>query len=148
MKTVLIREAKNRLTELAREVERGETIVVTRNADRLRLSQSAGDHRRVAGGWRRRASSERRKPLGDRGQAPDGQLRLAADPDALPSLLRRLGVGIVPIDERHALASVDLKPMTCDPFVRMLLAQCQVKALRLITIDRALVAHPLAPTGT
>jgi antitoxin (DNA-binding transcriptional repressor) of toxin-antitoxin stability system len=30
MKTVSIREAKNRLTELAREVERGETIVVTR----------------------------------------------------------------------------------------------------------------------
>ena len=31
METVTIREAKNRLTELAREVERGETIVVTRN---------------------------------------------------------------------------------------------------------------------
>ena len=31
MKMVSIREAKNRLTELAREVERGETIVVTRN---------------------------------------------------------------------------------------------------------------------
>ena len=31
MKTVSIREAKNRLTELAREVEHGETIVVTRN---------------------------------------------------------------------------------------------------------------------
>jgi prevent-host-death family protein len=31
MKTVSIREAKNRLTELARDVERGETIVVTRN---------------------------------------------------------------------------------------------------------------------
>jgi len=31
MKTVTIREAKNRLTELAREVERGETIVATRN---------------------------------------------------------------------------------------------------------------------
>ena len=31
MKTVSIREAKNCLTELAREVERGETIVVTRN---------------------------------------------------------------------------------------------------------------------
>jgi prevent-host-death family protein len=31
MKTVSIREAKNRLTELAREVERGETIIVTRN---------------------------------------------------------------------------------------------------------------------
>ncbi|MBB4235533.1 prevent-host-death family protein [Rhizobium esperanzae] len=31
MKTVSIRDAKNRLTELAREVEEGETIVVTRN---------------------------------------------------------------------------------------------------------------------
>jgi prevent-host-death family protein len=31
MRTVSIRDAKNRLTELAREVEEGETIVVTRN---------------------------------------------------------------------------------------------------------------------
>jgi len=31
MKTVLIRDAKNRLTELVREVEGGATIVVTRN---------------------------------------------------------------------------------------------------------------------
>ena len=31
MKTVSIRDAKNRLTALAREVEEGETIVVTRN---------------------------------------------------------------------------------------------------------------------
>ena len=31
MKTVSIREAKNRLTELAREVESGATVVVTRN---------------------------------------------------------------------------------------------------------------------
>ena len=31
MKMISMRDAKNRLTELAREVERGETIVVTRN---------------------------------------------------------------------------------------------------------------------
>lgn len=31
MATVSIKDAKNRLTELARRVERGETIVVTRN---------------------------------------------------------------------------------------------------------------------
>jgi prevent-host-death family protein len=31
MNSVSIREAKNRLTELARRVEKGETIVVTRN---------------------------------------------------------------------------------------------------------------------
>ena len=31
MKTVSIREAKNRLTKLAREVEQGDTVVITRN---------------------------------------------------------------------------------------------------------------------
>jgi prevent-host-death family protein len=31
MKIVTIRDAKNRLTKLAREVEQGETVVVTRN---------------------------------------------------------------------------------------------------------------------
>lgn len=31
MKTVSIKEAKNRLTELARKVEKGETVTVTRN---------------------------------------------------------------------------------------------------------------------
>jgi prevent-host-death family protein len=31
MRTVSIKDAKNRLTELARRVEKGETIVVTRN---------------------------------------------------------------------------------------------------------------------
>ena len=31
MSTVSIKEAKNRLTELARRVEQGETVVVTRN---------------------------------------------------------------------------------------------------------------------
>ena len=31
MRTISIRDAKNRLTELARDVEQGETIIVTRN---------------------------------------------------------------------------------------------------------------------
>jgi antitoxin (DNA-binding transcriptional repressor) of toxin-antitoxin stability system len=31
MKTVSMKDAKNRLTELARDVERGETVLVTRN---------------------------------------------------------------------------------------------------------------------
>src|SRR5271166_789590 len=76
-----------------------------------------------------------------------GKLRLAVELDALPGLLQRLGVRIVPIDERHALAPVDPEPLTRDPFDRMLLAQCQVEGLRLLTIDRALVAHPLAAKG-
>jgi prevent-host-death family protein len=31
MKTVSLKDAKNRLTELAREVEKGETVIVTRH---------------------------------------------------------------------------------------------------------------------
>ena len=76
-----------------------------------------------------------------------GKLRLTHDLGALPELLDGLGVKIVAIDERHALASVEPEPMTRDPFDRMLLAQCQVEGLRLLTIDRALVAHPLAARG-
>lgn len=46
MKTVSIRDAKNRLTELAREVEEGATIVVTRNG---RPVLDLVPHRRRAG---------------------------------------------------------------------------------------------------
>jgi PIN domain nuclease of toxin-antitoxin system len=73
-----------------------------------------------------------------------GKLRLGARLEALPELLDILGVKVVAIDARHALASVEPEPMTRDPFDRMLLAQCQVEGLRLITMDRALVSHPLA----
>jgi PIN domain nuclease of toxin-antitoxin system len=72
-----------------------------------------------------------------------GKLRLSISLGALPELLDGLGVKTVVIDERHALASVDPEPKTRDPFDRMLLAQCQVEGFRLLTIDRALVSHPL-----
>jgi PIN domain nuclease of toxin-antitoxin system len=39
------------------------------------------------------------------------------------------------------------EPMTRDPFDWMLLAQCQVEGLRLLTIDRGLVGHPLVARG-
>ena len=73
-----------------------------------------------------------------------GKLELTVDLGALPELLDGLGVKIVVIDERHALATVEPEPMTRDPFDRMLLAQCQVAGLRLVTLERALVSHPLA----
>jgi PIN domain nuclease of toxin-antitoxin system len=73
-----------------------------------------------------------------------GKLRLAVELDALPELLKRFAVRIVPINEQHALAAVKPEPATRDPFDRMLLAQCQIEGLKLVTIDRALVMHPLA----
>jgi PIN domain nuclease of toxin-antitoxin system len=76
-----------------------------------------------------------------------GKLKLTHALDALPELLEGLGVKIVSIDGRHALTSVEPEPETRDPFDRMLLAQCKIEGLRLVTIDRALVSHPLAARG-
>ena len=73
-----------------------------------------------------------------------GKLKLTSGPAALPKLLHGLGITILAIDEHHALADVDPEPRTRDPFDRLLLAQCQTEGLKLVTIDRALVDHPLA----
>ena len=73
-----------------------------------------------------------------------GKLRLRPSLNALPELLDSLGIAIVSINEHHALAAVEPEPKTRDPFDRMLLAQCQIEGLRLVTTDRALVSHPVA----
>ncbi|MGJ0621479.1 MAG: type II toxin-antitoxin system VapC family toxin [Methylocystis sp.] len=73
-----------------------------------------------------------------------GKLELAFDLDQLPELLETMGVELIAINARHALASVEPEARTRDPFDRLLLAQCKIEALRLVTIDRALVDHPLA----
>jgi PIN domain nuclease of toxin-antitoxin system len=76
-----------------------------------------------------------------------GKLVLTPSLAALPELVLGLGLTFVAINERHAVASVEPEPATRDPFDRMLLAQCQVEGLKLVTIDRALVSHPLAAKG-
>ena len=73
-----------------------------------------------------------------------GKLRLRTRLGALPELLEMLGVGIIAIDARRALAAVEPEPTTRDTFDRMLLAQCQIEGLKLVTVDRALASHPLA----
>lgn len=72
-----------------------------------------------------------------------GKLKVSPSPSALPELIGGLGIQIVAINEHHALTTVEPEPKTRDPFDRMLLAQCQVEDLRLVTIDRALVSHRL-----
>jgi PIN domain nuclease of toxin-antitoxin system len=72
-----------------------------------------------------------------------GKLRLTPKLSALPELLRDLGIQIVPINEHHALAAVDPEPVTRDPFDRMLLAQCQIENLSLLSLDRSLLKHRL-----
>ncbi len=63
--------------------------------------------------------------------------------DMIAGYLESIGVTILPIEIRHVITAVEPEPLTRDPFDRLLLAQCQIEDLRLVTIDRALVAHPL-----
>jgi len=62
----------------------------------------------------------------------------------LPDVVDALGIGLLVIDHRHVLTEARPDPLTRDPFDRLLLAQCAVEGLRLVTLDRALATHPLA----
>ena len=73
-----------------------------------------------------------------------GKLALQLPLGRLPSYLESLGVELLDVDHRHAIEELREVPATRDPFDRLLLAQCQVENLRLVTVDTVLSAHPLA----
>ncbi len=73
-----------------------------------------------------------------------GKLKLSAQLEMLPDLVTSGGLELIPINEHHVIATVQPEPMTRDPFDRLLLAQCSVEGLRLVTVDRALITHSLA----
>ncbi|MFN4208832.1 MAG: type II toxin-antitoxin system VapC family toxin [Agrobacterium albertimagni] len=62
----------------------------------------------------------------------------------IPPFLKASGLGLLGIDVAHVFHPIEPEPPTRDPFDRLLLAQCHVEGLRLVTVDRALVDHPLA----
>ena len=73
-----------------------------------------------------------------------GKLGLGAELRELPELLAALRLELIPILASHALCEIRPEPMTRDPFDRLLLAQCVIEGVRLLTIDRALVDHPMS----
>jgi len=73
-----------------------------------------------------------------------GKLRLPIDLQDLPKLATRLNIHILVITPDHVLTPLASEPMTRDPFDRLLLAQCTIEKLELVTVDHALIAHPLA----
>jgi PIN domain nuclease of toxin-antitoxin system len=73
-----------------------------------------------------------------------GKLTPARSADLLPVFMEASRIAILDINRHHALADVEPAPPTRDPFDRMLLAQCRVEGLQLVTFDRALIGHPLA----
>ncbi|MEJ1967194.1 MAG: type II toxin-antitoxin system VapC family toxin [Rhizomicrobium sp.] len=66
---------------------------------------------------------------------------------SLPAYFAALEYTLLPVTPFHAVEDLDDPPPTRDPFDRLLLAQCQVEGLRFVTVDRALIGHPLAWRG-
>jgi PIN domain nuclease of toxin-antitoxin system len=73
-----------------------------------------------------------------------GKLHLTPSLHTLPELIGGIGIELLAINEHHVLAAAEPEPLTRDPFDRLLLAQCQVENLRLVTIDHALGSHAMA----
>ena len=73
-----------------------------------------------------------------------GKLKLKTELTLLQQSLQNMDISLLIIDDRHVLAEVFPEPNTRDPFDRLLLAQCKVEEMRLVTVDRALATHPLA----
>ena len=73
-----------------------------------------------------------------------GKLNLAIPLYDLPGYFENLGFQHAVIDERHAVEDLAQWPDTRDPFDRLLLAQCQVERMRLLTVDGKIKDHPLA----
>jgi PIN domain nuclease of toxin-antitoxin system len=73
-----------------------------------------------------------------------GKLTLDGRIEDFPRFLQSLGCELLVVDHRHAVEDLVNQPDTKDPFDRLLLAQCQIEGMRLVTTDRVLVRHPLA----
>ncbi len=73
-----------------------------------------------------------------------GKLALNVPLQHLPELIENIGVALLVIKASHVLAIVDPEPTMRDPFDRLLLAQCTVENMLLLTLDRALASHRLA----
>lgn len=73
-----------------------------------------------------------------------GKLELQIPLEKVPDHLSSLGFDLLNVNHRHAVEELREIPPTRDPFDRLLLAQCQVEGMQLVTLDRALAKHPLA----
>lgn len=73
-----------------------------------------------------------------------GKLPLATPLVRWPDALLLLGAQLMDIKFPHITAEIGPEPATNDPFDRLLLSVCAAEKLRLLTLARALVGHPLA----
>ncbi|MEA3047144.1 MAG: hypothetical protein QOJ53_1476 [Sphingomonadales bacterium] len=72
-----------------------------------------------------------------------GKLPLTCALEKLPGALSAFAIAQMDVVVSHVLAEADPVPNTRDPFDRLLLGICQVENMRLVTLDRSLLSHPL-----
>lgn len=73
-----------------------------------------------------------------------GKLDAGMPLEDIVGYLDAIGVSILSIEADHVITAIHPEPDSRDPFDRLLLAQCQAENLKLVTLDRALLKHPLA----
>ena len=74
-----------------------------------------------------------------------GRLTLAAPAEVLLPAQRALHrVQLLPVDERHVLASANLPRHHADPFDRLLVAQALCEGLTLVSYDRMVEGYDVA----
>jgi PIN domain nuclease of toxin-antitoxin system len=70
-----------------------------------------------------------------------GKLLLGRDLDELESGIEAAGFKLLPVHIRHVIAVASLPNHHRDPFDRLLIAQCRVETLRLLTADTQLSSY-------
>ena len=69
------------------------------------------------------------------------KLLLGRDLDELESGIEAAGFKLLPVHIRHVIAAASLPNHHRDPFDRLLIAQCRVETLRLLTADTQLSSY-------
>ena len=73
-----------------------------------------------------------------------GERKSRLDPNDVIPVLENQGVTFLPMTIRHAARALETPLGHKDPFDELLLVQAQEEGLKLLTVDRLLVGHPLA----
>lgn len=70
------------------------------------------------------------------------KLRLVRPLESMCAAIVESGMGTLDVTMRHAALVGSVRLPHSDPFDRLLLAQCEVETLRLVSADRQLADHP------
>ena len=73
-----------------------------------------------------------------------GRRKSFFDPNVVLNMLEDQDVIFLPMTPSHAARSLEIPITHKDPFDEILLVQAQEEGLKLLTIDRQLIGHPLA----